>query len=109
MMILDYFGVFGWIFEKRDVISKSGQFRGPTPLRRDPTQQRKSTLRRGMSTLRRGREGGLDKPRVHRGVANLCCSEGLRRSVALFTDMCFCHVFLFRYSEDLFIGLMKTL
>ena len=40
MMLLDYFGVFGWISGKRDEISKSGQFRGPTPRRRDPMQQR---------------------------------------------------------------------
>ena len=69
-----------------------------------------------MSTLRRGREGGLDKPRVRRGRAKLRRGEGLhgsiavlRRGVALFTDMCFCHVFLFRYSENLSIGLMRTL
>ena len=86
-----------------DEISKSEQFRGPTLRRRDPTQQHKSTPRRGMSTPRRGLEGGLDKPRVRRGVAKL------RRGVALFTDMCFCHVFLFRYSDDLSIGPMRTL
>ena len=34
-----------------DEISKFGQFRGPTPRRRNPTQWR-------------DREGGLDKPRV---------------------------------------------
>ena len=69
-----------------------------------------------MSTPRRGREGGLDKPRVHRGVARvrrgvakLRRGEGLRHNVALFTDMCFCHVLLFYYSEDLSIGLMRTL
>ena len=82
--------------EKRHEISKSGQFRGPTPRLRDPTQ-------------RHGQEGGLDKPRVCRAVAKLCHGEGLRRDVALFIDMCFCHVLLFRYSEDLFIGLMRTL
>ena len=38
MMLLDYFGVFGWISGKIDEISKSGQFRGPTPRRRDPMQ-----------------------------------------------------------------------
>ena len=38
---------------------------------------------RGMSTLRRGREGGLDKPRVRRGVAKLHHSEGLSRNVAV--------------------------
>ena len=64
-----------------DKIRKSGQFRGLTSWR--------------------GREGGLDKPRVHRGIANLRRDEGLRRSVAvlcrgvaLFTDMCF---FFFSY------------
>ena len=69
-----------------------------------------------MSTPQHGREGGLDKPRVSRGVAKLCCGEGLRRSVAvlrrgitLFTDICFCHVLLSRYSKDLSIGLMRTL
>ena len=62
MMLLDYFGVFGWIYGKRDEISKSRQFRGPTPRRRDPTQ-------------RRGREGGLDKPRVCQGIAKLRCGE----------------------------------
>ena len=33
MMLLDYFGFFGWIFGKMDEISKFGQFRGPTPWR----------------------------------------------------------------------------
>ena len=47
MMLLDYFGVFGWISRKGDKISKSGKFRGPTPRRRDPTQQRRSTPLRG--------------------------------------------------------------
>ena len=109
-------GFFGWISGKRDEISKSGQFRGPTPRRKDPTQQHRSTLRRGMSMPWRSREGGLDKPRVHRGVTELRHGEGLRRSVAvlrcgraLFTEMCFCHVLLFRYSEDLSIRLMRTL
>ena len=57
----------------------------------------------------RYKEGGLDKPRVCRGLGKLCRSEGLRRSVALFTNMCFCHVLLFHYSDDLSIGLMRTL
>ena len=55
-------------------------------------------------------------PRVRRGVAKLRCGEGLhrsiaiiRRGIALFTEMCFCHVLLFYYSEDLSIGLMRTL
>ena len=64
MMLLDYFGVFGWISRKMDEINKIGQFRGPSPRRRDPTQQRKSMPRRGMSTSWHGQEGGLDKPRV---------------------------------------------
>ena len=38
MMLLDYFGVFGWIYGKRDKVIKSRQFRGPTSWRRDPTQ-----------------------------------------------------------------------
>ena len=100
---------FGWISGKRDEISKSRQFRGPTPRRKDSSQQRKSMPRRGMSTPRHGQKGGLDKPRIHRGVAKLRCGEGLRHSIALFTDMCFCHVLLFRYSKDLSIGLMRTL
>ena len=122
---------FGWIYGKIDEISKFGQFQGPTlrcrdpklwrrdptlwhrdpTLRcRDPTQQRKSTPWRGMSTLRRGKEGGLDKLRVHRGIAKLRRSVVmLRCGVALFTYMCFSHVLLFRYSEDLSIGLMRTL
>ena len=69
-----------------------------------------------MSTSRHDREGGLDKPRVRRGVEKLHCDEGLRRNVsvichgvALFTDMCFCHVLQFHYSEDLSIGLMRNL
>ena len=77
-----------------DKICKSGQFRGLTLRRRDPTQQHKSTLRRGMSTPRRGREGGLDKPQVHRG-------EGLHRSVALVHR----HVFLSCFAIRLFRGL----
>ena len=58
----------------------------------------------------------MDKPQVRRGVAKLHRGEGLcrniavlRRGVALFINMCFCHVLLFRYSEDLFIVLMSTL
>ena len=72
--------------------------------------------RQGVACPRRGQEGGLDKPRVRRGVAKLCRDEGLRcsvvilcRGVVLFIDMCFCHVFLFRYSKDLPIRLMRTL
>ena len=37
MMLLDYFGVFGWISGYKDENNKSGQFRGPMPRRRDPT------------------------------------------------------------------------
>ena len=96
MMPLDYFGVFGWISGKMDEIGKYGQFRGPMPWRRDPTQ-------------RRGREGGLDKPRVCRGEG-LCRSVAMpRHGVALFIDMCFCHVLLFFYFEDLSIRQMRTL
>ena len=92
MMLLDYFGFFCWISRKMDKISKPGQFWGPTSRRRDPTQQRRSTPRRD-------REG-----------EGLYCSVAvLHRGVALFTDMCFCHVLLFRYSKDLPIGLMRTL
>ena len=72
-----------------DEINKSGHFQSPTPRRRDPTQQRKSTPRCSMSMPRHDREGGLDKPRVCRGVAKLRRDEGLRRSVALLTEMCF--------------------
>ena len=75
-----------------------------------------STPRRGMSTPQRSREGGLDKPRVCRVIAKLRFGESLRRRVAvlrrgeaLFIDMCFCYVMLFHYSEDLSIGLMRTL
>ena len=91
--------------EKWTKSANLGNFEGSTPRRRDPTLQRKSTPRRGMSTLRRGREEGLDEPRVllRHGKAVL------RRGIALFTDMCFCYVFLFRYSEDLSIGLIRTL
>ena len=56
VMLLDYFGVFGWISGKMDEISKSAQFRGPTLRLREPTQQRRSTPRHGMSTPRHGRE-----------------------------------------------------
>ena len=69
----DAFGLFwgfGLISRKMDEISKSGQFQGSTQRRRDPMQ-------------RRGREGGLDKPRVQRGVANLHHGEGLRGCVAV--------------------------
>ena len=83
-------------------------------------QQRKSTPRCG-------REGGVAKlccgEGLRRNVSVLCrnvsvlrCGEGLHRNVsvlrhgvALFTDMCFSHVLLFRYSEDLSIGLMRTI
>ena len=110
------FWVFGWISGKMDEINKSGEFWGLTPRRRDPTQQCKSMPRSGISTPWCCREGGFDKPQIRQGVAKLHRGEGLIRSlavlcrgVALFTDMCIYHVFLFRYSEDLSIGLMRTL
>ena len=69
-----------------------------------------------MSTPWCGREGGSNKPRVRRGVAKLHHGEGLRRivavlrrGIALFTDKYFCHVLLFRYSDDLSTGLMRIL
>ena len=88
-----FWGFFCWIYGKRDEISKSGQFRGPTPQRRDPMQ-------------RRGREGGLDKPRVRRGIEKLRHSVATVHSMKIFV---FCFVLFFHYSEDLSIGLMKTL
>ena len=82
------------------------------PQRKDPTQQ-------GKSTPWRGREGGLKEPRVRRGVANLRQGEGLRRSIVVLHRsvatvhnmeyLCFCFVLFFHCSEDLSIGLMRTL
>ena len=87
-----------------DEIRKSRQFWGPTPRCRGPMQQGKSTLRRGMSTPWCGREEAWRSlGYLRRSVAALC------HGVALFTDMCFCHVLLFRYFEDLSIRLMRTL
>ena len=48
MILLDHFGVFGWISRKMDEINKSGLFRGPTLRCKDPTQQHRSKPRRGM-------------------------------------------------------------
>ena len=62
--------------EKGTKSANLGNFKGLTPWRRDPTQ-------------RRGREGGLDKPRVHRGIAKL------RRSVATVHSM---KIFVFGFS-----------
>ena len=104
----DAFGLFwgfGWIFGKMDEISKFGQFRGPTSRCRDPTQQHKSTLRHGMSTPRRGGKGGLDKPRVSRGVAKLHRDEGLRRNVVVLRRgiaTIHKHVFLLCFAIPLF-------
>ena len=78
--VYEFYFDFCWISGKMDEIRKFRQFRGPTPRRKDSTQQRKSTPRRGL-------EGGLDKPRVRRGIAKLRSSKGLSYSVALFTDM----------------------
>ena len=36
MMLLDYFGGFGWISGNRNKNIKFGQFQGPTSWRRDP-------------------------------------------------------------------------
>ena len=109
MILLDYFWVFGWIYGERDEISKFGKFRGPTlrgrgpTLRhRDPTQQRKSTPRHGMSTSRSSREGGLDKPRVRRGVAKLRRVEGVRCTTTPWRSTVHRHVFLSCFSISLF-------
>ena len=77
-------------------------------------QQRKSTSWRG-------REGGLDEPRVRRGVANLHHDKGLRRNIVVLHGsvatvhrmeifmFLFCFILFFHCSEDLSIGLMRTL
>ena len=64
-----------------------------------------------MSTQLHSREGGLDKPRVCRGVANLRRNEGLCRSVAVLRDdlatvhsmeiFVFCFVFFFSLLREL--------
>ena len=61
----------------------------------------------------------MDKPRVRRGVAKLRRGEGLRRRVAVLRRgvatthrieiFVFCFVLFFRCSEDLSVGLMRTL
>ena len=48
MMLFYYNGFLVGFLEKRDEISKSGNFRGPTPRLRDPIKQCRSKLRRGM-------------------------------------------------------------
>ena len=105
-MLLDYFGSLVGFMEKWTKSTNLGKFRGPMPRHRDPTQQRKSTPRRG-------REVGVDKPRVRQGVAKLRHNVAvLHRGVATVHSMeifVFCHVLLFRYSEDLYIGLIRTL
>ena len=65
-----------------------------------------------MSTSRHGREGGLDKPRVRRGVGLRHSVAVLRRSIAtthIMEILCFCFVLFLYCFEDLFIGLMRTL
>ena len=52
---------------------------------------------------------GVAERRLGQALGTPRRSEGLRRGVALFTDMCFCRVLLFRYFEDLSSRLMRTL
>ena len=62
-----------------------------------------------MSTPRRGQEGGLDKPRVRRGVGKLRRDEGLRRSVVVLRRgiaTVHRHVFLSCFAIPLFRGLV---
>ena len=71
-------------------------------------------LRRGIGIPHSGvaERGRFGKPWVCRGVAKICRSEVLRCSVAIVHSMeifLFCFVLLFCYSEDLSIGLMRTL
>ena len=64
-------------------------------------------------TPQRGREGRLARSRVRRGVAQLChnvvvlCRD--EATVHSMEMLCFCFVLFFRCSEDLSIGLMRTL
>ena len=50
----DAFGFLVRFLEKGTKSANMGNFRGPTPRRRDTTQQHRSTLRRGMSMPRHG-------------------------------------------------------
>ena len=88
-----------------DEISKSKQFRGLTPQCRDPMQQCKSTPRRGMSKPWCSREGGLDKPRVRRGVVRRSKATPRRRPTP-WHNIVHRHVFLSRFAIPLFRGLI---
>ena len=62
-----------------------------------------------MSKLWRDREGGLDKPRVCRGVAKVRHGKGLRRSVAMLcrgVATVHRHMFLSCFAIPLFRGLV---
>ena len=98
MMLLDYFGFLVGFLEKGTKSTNLGNF---GVLRCNVGIPRSSVSpRQGVACPRRG---------AAEREAWTSLDKGLRRSVALFTDMCFCHVLLFRYSEDLSIGLMRTL
>ena len=92
MKILDYFGGFGCIFAKMDKINKNlGNF---------------WVLRHGVGIT-------CNSVGPRQGVAESGVSYGLEYAdVATIHSMeifVLCFVFLFRYSEDLSIGLMRIL
>ena len=65
---MDYFGVFCWILDK---ISKSRQFRGPTPRRRDPTQRRpRGRLRQVLGRPRRSNATPWRRPTPQRNTVH---------------------------------------
>ena len=86
--------VFGWFSGKMEEIIKNlGNIGGPSPLRRDPSPQRSN------ASPQRGRVGRMARPRVRRDEATIHSMEML----------CFCFVLFFCCSEDLSIGLIRTL
>ena len=91
---------FGWISEKVDEFNKSRQFRGPMPRRKDPTPRRRVPTQQCKSTPQRDLEGGLDKPRVCRGVAMPRQRTTPQRSTV------HRHVFLSCFAIPLFQGLV---
>ena len=112
MMLLDYFGVFCWISGKMDEISKiwaiSGALRCGVGIPRSSVG-----LSQGMAFPCRGvAEKGLGQAssKPQRSSAMPRRRPMSRRSYySQLVDFCVLFCFLFRYSEDFSIGLMRTL
>ena len=103
---MDYFGFLSWIFEKKGLNHQKSRQAVRVLCCDVETHAAAKAHAKAWPNVR------LVKPRVRRDIAELCRGKELRRSEKLRLGVATVHsmfVSLFCCSEDLSIGLMRTL